>query len=133
MSENETVKTFNVGGVEYQALKTGYGQAEQLSGVAQWLSRHGKGIFSGLSPEEEAENPTSEIELIMKALGKVTPKALVDLFDVVVGCGPAKAKEHFDIEILIDGTLAFFEQPAIKRVIERFFTSNDSSDQTDES
>lgn len=137
MSE-ETVEVeeryFEVGGTKYKAIKTGFAQAEQVSGVARWLGKHGKEIFSNVQQQgKDGEAPTQELELVLAAFEVVSPQALVSLFDIVVGCGPEKAKKYFDIEILIDGVMAFFEQPSIRRVIDRFFTTSESSDQTEES
>lgn len=120
-----------VDGKEYHLIKTGFAQAQQVSALAGWFGQHGKPLFGALSGAQE--NGTGNVELVLSALGSVSPEALVGLFDVVVGCGPKVAREHFDLDILIDGVIGFFDNPAIRRVIERFFSSNEPSDQTENS
>jgi len=128
---DEKVTTVKVGGKEYELIKTGFAQAQQVSALAGWFGQHGQPLFAGLGKAQEKDAGTAET--LLAALGSVSPEALVGLFDVVVGCGPKDAREHFDLEILIDGIMGFFENPAIRRVIERFFSSNEQSDQTENS
>ena len=91
-------------------------------------------MFSKIQEEsQDGEVEIGNADMVLSMFGAVTAEALVDLFEVVVGCPHSVAKKHFDLEILIEGVLAFFDNPAIRRVIDRFFTTNVTSDQTEES
>lgn len=120
-----------VNGKEYSVIKTGREQAEQVVQFTRWLSTYGPGLIDGL----DAENLEGQSGLVMitAVLGNLTSDALVDLFQVLVGCSKKDAEKYFDIGILVDVAIEVYEnQPGIRRLLDRFFSTEDSPEPTEE-
>lgn len=121
--ESEEINTVvELGGKSYDLMKTGFAQAQQVAGIGRWLSKHGAAMVAELSDSKEAQATSTNMDLVIKALGSFTAEALVDLFEVVTGCTTSVANKYFDIGILISGVIVLFDNPSIKRVIDRFFS-----------
>jgi hypothetical protein len=133
MSEGTKV---TLGTKEYYLIKNGMAQASQMSELAKWLAKHGMPIFEALTDRsekaakenEENEKRTSTTDLFMIILDHVTPEALIDLFSVIVGCTRKMSEKYFDVGILMDATMVVWDnQPGIRRLVNRFFSTTDSS------
>lgn len=125
-----------VGNNKYPLVKKGRAQAEQVVSLTRWISKYGMEAFSQIqaSAEEVQGKERSGIEFILAAIGSLNADAILDLFVVVTGCTPAEAEEYFDVAQLIDAvTLVYQKQPAIRRVVERFFSPQQSEESTEES
>ncbi len=130
MSEQEL--SVIVGGKEYQLVKKGYEQAQQVTALSKWLAEHGIPIFEKLSTEAGEQGLTSNTDLFKAVLDNLSPDALVELFAVIVGCTPKVAKAEFDIGILIDSaTTVWDNQPGLRRLVNRFFFSTDSEEDSE--
>jgi hypothetical protein len=120
-----------VGGKEYTVIKTGREQAEQVVQFTRWLSMYGPGLIEGL----DANNLEGQSGMVMitSVLGNLTSDALIDLFQVLVGCSKKDAEKYFDVGILVDTALEVYEnQPGIRRLLDRFFSTEDSPESTEE-
>ncbi len=121
---------FNIGGVEYKVIKKGIGQANQVASAGRWLAVYGSPAIKMIQDDPEYAN-MSGLEILGALLSTLNGEALVELFDIVFGCGIAVANEEFDIELMIDGLNSLYQNsPAIKRLVGRFFskpTSNASA------
>lgn len=128
----DVVTTFEIGGQSYGVLKKGIAQARQVSALGIWLGRYGVSAYRAV---QETSDDAGGIEILGAILQHLDENALLELFDIVFGCGLEVARDEFDIAILIDGAVAIYENsPAIKRVISRFFSvSSSTSTPTDQS
>lgn len=138
MSEGTKV---TLGTKSYYLIKSGMDQASQMSELAKWLAKHGMPIFEALTARsekaaqesEKGEKKTSTTDLFMIILDHVTPDALIDLFSVIVGCPRKMSEKYFDIGILMDAAMVVWDnQPGIRRLVGRFFSTTDSSSPTEE-
>ena len=72
--------------------------------------------------------------MITGVLANVTSDALIDLFQVLIGCSKKDAEKYFDIGILVEVALDVYEnQPGIQRLIDRFFSTDESTESTEDS
>jgi len=109
-----------VGAVEYDLVKKGRAQAEQVGLLSKWLSVYGGAI----KVDGALENG---LDLVKAITGALSADALLALFVVVTGCTPAEAEEHFDVGILLDSVIIIYEnQEHIKKVLSRFFSVESS-------
>lgn len=122
-----------VDGKEFDVVKTGIAQAEQVLDIGRWLAKFGGPVFDAAKDEDEeikVEDITGIFDMVGRALNVLTPEALVDLFALAIGCSKKFSREQFDIAILIEALqIIWDQQPAFRRVVERFFSSQDSSEQ----
>ena len=119
----ETV--FVIGGQEYNVVKKGVAQATQVSHLGGWLAKYGTQAYRAV---QNTETTAGGLEVVGVIVGNFDTDALLELFSLLFGCGMDVAREEFDIAILIDGVFAIYENsPAIKRVLNRFFSSKDST------
>jgi hypothetical protein len=120
-----------VGGKEYELVKRGYDQAAQVIQVGKWLTEYGMPVISTLDVEEEGER--SYLDMFAKLFENLEPEALLSLFSVVIGCTQKVSKEYFDIGILIESiTILWDNQPGIRSVVQRFFSSQSSEKEEEE-
>lgn len=118
-----------VGGEKYAIIKTGRAQAEQVLLLTKWVSKHGLPALEGVSDDIDADNG---LLFITELVEHLTADALIDLFVVLVGCSEEDAEIYFDISILVDVAFEVYNrQPALRRIIERFFSAP-SSEETEE-
>lgn len=109
-----------VGDVEYNLVKTGRAQAQQVAELLGWLARYGTGSVRGLT--EQQSEARDGLGFIISFLGGLSADALLDLFRLLIGCPKEVAESYFDIAVLIDAaTIVYNNQPSFKRVLDRFF------------
>lgn len=117
---DETI--FEIGGEKYDVVKTGMAQAEQFSGIGQWLSNYGAPVIQKAT-EQGSDLLGSNIGMLLYFLGAVSTEALLSAFMLVFGCTRKVAEKYFDFSLLTDGLVALFKnQPAISRITSRFFS-----------
>jgi hypothetical protein len=130
MSEGTIVE---IGGKQFQPAKKGREQADQVVVAAQWLGTYGSKILAEVSDEDGQIQIGDVWELIDSISKAVTTDALIDLFVVVYGCPKSFANKHFDIGYLVEGLMILWdESPGIRQLVQRFFSSPDSTDTTEE-
>ena len=120
-----TETVFVIGGQEYNVVKRGVAQAQQVSHMGGWLAKYGTQAYRAA----QGTNTTAGgLEVIGVVLECFDADALLELFSLLFGCGMDVAREEFDISVLIDGAFAIYENsPAIKRLLNRFFSSSSST------
>lgn len=123
-SENDmTSSVINIGNKDYQLIKRGKEQADQVILFTQWLTQYALPIFEKFS-NPEGSTDLSYIDLLSLLLDKLSSEALVSLFSVLVGCSYKVAEKEFDIGILIEAaTVVWDNQPGLQRVVKRFFST----------
>lgn len=122
---------FEIGGKKYDVVKKGIGQAKQVADFGHWMANYGATALRNLNDGGES-GPLGIVEIIGGVLGSLSADALIDLFITVFGCTKKEADEYFDISVLIDGLAELYNnQPAIKRMLSRFFsvTPSESTEQ----
>lgn len=126
--------TIEVGGQEFNLVKTGRNQAEQVVQIGKWLSRYGLAALQELADEEGNVVIEDGIAMIGTIIGQLSADALIDLFSLIIGCPNSYAEKHFDIAILIEALMTVYEsQPSFQKVISRFFSQTTSTSDTEES
>lgn len=116
---SETV--FEISGNQYDVIKRGKAQAEQVASASRWLARYGKPVFAKLS--DQGMESMGGVELIINVLGALDTDALIGLFQMTFGCTNAVADEAFDLMALVDGITALYQNsPVIRRLADRFFS-----------
>src|SRR5512139_1309717 len=119
-----TETVFEIGGQSYNVVKKGLAQAHQVSLLGGWLAKYGTQAYRAVQDNDQR---ASGIEIVGVIMQHFDADALVELFDLIFGCGLEVAREEFDIAILVDGVFALYENsPALKRVLNRFFSSSSS-------
>lgn len=132
MSETREDGFIDVGGKAYKIVKTGREHAEQVVLLTKWLGAYGPGLLEGLQSNEE--DIGGGLEMITQILANVTSDALIDLFQVLVGCSAKDAEKYFDVGILVEVALDVYEnQPGIRRLIDRFFSTDELIESTEDS
>ena len=123
-----------VGGQEFELVKTGRNQAEQVVQIGQWLSLYGLAALKELADEEGNIHIEDGIVMIGTILEQLSADALIDLFSLIIGCPKSFAEKHFDVGILLDAVMTVYEsQAAFQRVISRFFSQTTSTNDSEES
>ncbi len=131
---SESIDFVTVGEKQYPVIKKGRAQAEQALAFSRWLSAYGSPIFAKFSEGQDIESGGDGIAFIGKILDSLTPDALIDLFAVLIGCSKDESEENFDVAVLIDVLIETYNrQPAVRRIIERFFSPSNLKDTTEES
>lgn len=126
----EAQSEIEVGGEMYSVVKTGRAQARQVIQLTQWASKHG---YRAARSVQQGSTSMTGLEFIVRMVEELDEGALVDLFTAIVGCDPAVSEVHFDIATLIETAVAIYNgQPAIQRLIDRFFSTPNSSGSTEE-
>lgn len=116
----------NIAGVDYKVIKTGRAQAEQTVLIAKWLSKYGLPAIEKLN-EDGKVRADGGLDFINQLVDGLSADALIDLFTAVVGCPPEISETHFDVAVLLDTVMEVYNnQPAVRRLIERFFSTPDS-------
>lgn len=130
--EDASANMVEVCNKKYPIVKTGRAQAEQVVAFGKWFGKYGPEIVDGFQTEDN--EGISAMALIERILDVLSTDALIDLFGVVIGCPKKVSEECFDIAILIDVAIETYDkQPSIKRLIERFFSTPDSEQPTEDS
>lgn len=125
---SEVSEVIVLGKKEFHVVKKGRAQAEQAVQFSKWLSEYGLPMFEELATPDGSIPSLDVRELLRAILGSLSADALIDLFVVVVGCSKKEANEHFDLELLVDAAEATWEsQPGLRRLVERFFSTQDST------
>lgn len=129
----EKLDKVKVGGKNYQVIKSGRAHAEQVLLLTRWFSRHGIPAIQKLQSERATITADSGLEMITEIMEALTTDALMDLFTALIGCAPEVTEVHFDINVLIDVLIEVYErQTAIRRLVERFFFTSDSEEESTE-
>jgi len=124
--------TVKVGDKEYAIIKTGRAHAAQVLELTRWLSKYGAKAMSGISSDDAEDN--GGMVIIQKILDNLDTDAIIDLFQSLTGCPKEDAEVYFDVGILVDTAFALYEeQPGIRRLINRFFSPANSTQDSDES
>ena len=119
MSEQKHIVV--VGDKEYELIKKGLAQAEQVTNLSKWLATYGLPIFEELS---DGDDDTTNTELFKAVLNNLSTDALIQLFVLVIGCSKRVAEQEFDIGILVDSILIIWEeQPGLRNLVNRFFST----------
>lgn len=123
-----------VGGKQYKMVKTGRAHAEQVVLLTKWLGMYGPDLLKGLQTDEVDGEEGGGLVMITQILANITSDALIDLFHVLVGCSKKDAEKYFDIGILVEVAMDVYEnQPGIRRLIDRFFSTDESIESTEDS
>jgi hypothetical protein len=131
---SEQMEFVEVGESKYRVIKMGRAQAEQVLELTRWFSKHGMKAIREVQAENGNVNTDNGIEFLTTLLEHLTVDAVIDLFQAVTGCTKEEAEVYFDIATLVDVTIAIYEgQPAVKRLIERFFSQPSSTSSSVES
>lgn len=118
---------------EFNLLRTGRDQAEQVIHIGKWLSQYGLPALQTLADDEGTIQVNSGFELLGAIVDNLSVDALIDLFTLIIGCSTKFANENFDIAILIDAATIMYEsQPSFQKVISRFFSPTTSTNDTEE-
>ena len=130
MSDKESVTVFQVGDKKYDVVTKGIAQARQVARMGALLGRYGVPIYKKLS-EDNTDGVFSldGVEVLTSVLSTMDEDALISMFIMTFGCTREVAEEYFDIELMIDGMVALYNhQPAIQKLVSRFFSNTPSSD-----
>ncbi len=126
-----TETVFEISGVNYSVVKKGRAQARQVADLGRWLAVYGTAAYRKLSQSGDIAE-MGGIELLSFALSGLDEDALCELFSMIFGCPMDVANEEFDIALLVDGVVALYDnQPAIKRLVNRFFSVSRQPDTGD--
>lgn len=126
--------TVNVAGVDYNLIKTGRAQAEQVLQLTRWIYTHGKKASKAFDVSSTGfDDAPSGIAFLGELISNLDADAVIDLFTLVIGCPKEVSETHFDVSILVDSVILVYEnQPALKRLLERFFSGGNSKDSTED-
>jgi hypothetical protein len=127
---------FVVGEDVFELLKKGRAQAEQIHDLSKWLAQYGGALVDVFAARDEDDEMSSfEGLAFLGQIGDViTPDAMLELYRIVIGCTPEYAEENFDVVVLIDAVKAVYDgHPAIRQLVERFFSENSSAEVPEES
>jgi hypothetical protein len=109
-----------IGDVSYPLVKTGRAQARQVTSFTTWLSKYGAQALQGLQASNDAD---SGMGILLRFIQSLDEDALIDLFEVVIGCPKEASELHFDAADLIEACVALYsDSPTIKRLVDRFFS-----------
>lgn len=124
---DETSTLMEVGGKQYELVKTGRAQADQVIQLTRWITKHGSKAVAAFSGEQI--NSSSGLSFLGNLVASLDGDALIDLFVTVVGCEKEDAEIYFDVAILIESVMIVYEkQPTIKRLVDRFFSNSNLKD-----
>jgi hypothetical protein len=121
----DVVTTFEIGGQTYNVVKKGVAQARQVSALGSWLAQYGVEAYRAV---QDTSDGASGLEVLGAILEHLDENSLLQLFDILFGCGMDVCRDEFDVALLIDGAVAIYENsPAMKRLMSRFFSVSSSS------
>lgn len=122
------------GGKKFDLVKTGRAQARQVYWITRWLSKYGVAALRNISESGTQLNTEQGLEFLGKLMENLNEDALIDLFVAATGCEKEEAEVYFDIAILVDAVIKIWDnQPSIRKLIERFFSSTKSTPPVEES
>ncbi len=117
--------TFEIAGHEYNVVKKGIAQAEQVTRLGAWLAQYGTQAYRAVNASDEK---AQGIEIVGVILQQFTPQALIELFSMIFGCTTEVAEAEFDIATLVDGCVSIYENSSsIQRLVSRFFSGKVST------
>ena len=123
--EQKPSTIFEIDGVEYNVIKRGIGQARQVADLGRWLAEHGTEAYRAVLAEGDA---AGGVQMVAAVLSTLSGESLIELYVLVFGCPVEAAEECFEIDTLIDGIVALYENSkAIKRLVGRFFSGSNST------
>lgn len=126
------MSSVTVAGKDYLVVKSGREQATQVLKLTRWLRNYGPALYNEITSDDEVGKPG--LAFIGRIIDALNEDALIDLFGVVVGCPAEVSEQHFDIAVLIESAIAVYEQqPAIRKLIDRFFSDSPSNEGSEES
>ena len=117
------MSTVVIGEREFELIKTGRAQAVQVYRLGVWLKNYGSSVVAVFDRRgEEVQGTAQGLAFIGEILSTLTPDAMLDLFEVILGCDKDFSEENFDIAVLIDSGITIYnEDTSIRRLIDRFF------------
>src|SRR5512135_391079 len=119
---SETV--FQIGSEQFDVIKKGLRQANQIADLGRWLAVHGAPAYRAV---QSMGDTAGGVEQIGAALATLSGDALIELYVTVFGCSVALAEEEFDVSQLVDGIIALYNNsPIVKRLVSRFFSGSNS-------
>ena len=123
--EQKPSTIFEIDGVEYNVIKRGMGQARQVADLGRWLAEHGAEAYRAVLAEGDGAGGVQMVAAVLSTLSGESP---IGWYVLVFGCPVEAAEEYFEIDTLIDGILALYENSkAIKRLVGRFFSGSNST------
>lgn len=129
---DEVVGVVLVGEKEYNVIKRGRAQADQVLKITRWLATYGVRAADKANKNGglQSDNWASLLAGLIEGLDA---DALIDLFTALIGCTKKEAEEYFDIATLVDAGIAIYEgQPSVRKLIDRFFSSSKSEEPSEE-
>jgi hypothetical protein len=112
---------------EYQVIKTGRAQAEQVVQLTRWISKHGVKAIKSMQSADGSVTFGDNTELLGKVADALTTDALIDLFQLLIGCSKEDAELFFDISVLVDVAVEVYNrQTAVRKLVGRFFSGINS-------
>lgn len=126
---------FLAGDTEFELIKRGRAQAVQIYSLGQWLNHYGKALVDIMTDRPEELGIVEGITFFGQILGSIEPDAMLSLYEIILGCSSGFSEANFDIGELIDAAvLVYNEHPTIRRLVDRFFsTDNLSEEQVEDS
>ena len=123
MSEENIVE---VGGQTFDLYKKGGEQARQVTKILKWLGKYATPIIAEFSNDEGRIVFDDTFQFLSSVAQVLDDVALMDAFQIVLGCDSAFAEENFDILVLADSVQALFNNETYKNAISRFFGGSSS-------
>jgi len=130
---SEKAHIIEIGGEEFNLYKTGGDQARQITRILKWLGKYATPLIDEFSNEDGAIEFGSIFDVLIKIAEVLDDETLMAAFDVVVGCNRDFTNEHFDINTLADAIEVLLENESYRKVIERFFGTQSSNTNLDQS
>jgi hypothetical protein len=119
-----------IDGKEFELIKRGRAQAVQVYGLGQWLNRYGSVLVTVFTDKPEDLGITEGIAFFGNILGSIEPDALLGLYEIILGCSANFSEKNFDIADLVDAiVMVYNEHPTIRRLIDRFFSTDSLSEE----
>lgn len=123
---SEQLDYVEVGEKKYAVIKIGRAQAEQVLLVTKWIAKHGIPAFQKARTDGKDFTSENAIAFISDIVEYLTADALIDLFTAMVGCSKEESELYFDISILVEVVIEVYNrQPAVRRLLDRFFFTED--------
>jgi hypothetical protein len=124
-----------IDGKKFELIKRGRAQAVQVYGLGQWLNHYGNFLVAIFAEKPEELGMADGISFLGNIIGSIEPDAMLDLYEIVLGCTSEFSEKNFDIADLVEAVVTVYnEHPTIRRLVDRFFsTDNLSEEQAEDS
>jgi hypothetical protein len=123
-----------LGEKDYYLITRGIKQARQITELTNWLANFGVPVYEGMADKDGNIPQMSTAMFLLKAFQYLDEESLIGLYVLFVGCPKKTAEEHFDFGDLIEVIeFVWDNQPGIKRIVNRFFSTSQPSEVTEES